>query len=388
MESPARRITPAWPLLAGFLACVVSGARGRPARAQTPAPGQAQPEGSRPAARPGRVRNRRASRPGRRGRPPQLRRRRRSGPRIPGASQRGLQGRDPQDGGTAAAATGSTGQGQGPDDLRPVGAIVPWPMPPALIIRQTPEVHERGRQPPRCPAASQLGHLTRDGAARNGREPSSGGVQYGSGSRGERGSGLRGGAGHRRGDRAGLDAESARVAAVDRDPMVLELAGPLSPTGLGLVADVTDYEAVRRTAEEVAARFGRCDHLVFAVGAGSGKFGFPFWKLEPADWDRVLRVNLIGAVNVAHAFAPAMAEAAMMDPDLRPLDALALVGRRPDRVADRPALQRGEGRGDQLRPMRRQGPGAVRRTGQRPVPRHGQDPAEPRGLRGLGPRAA
>ena len=107
--------------------------------------------------------------------------------------------------------------------------------------------------------------------------------------------------------------ESARVAAIDRDPMVLELAGQLSPTGLGLVADVTDYEAVRRTAGEVAARFGRCDHLVFAVGAGSGKFGFPFWKLEPADWDRVLKVNLIGAVNVAHAFAPAMAEAAQAE---------------------------------------------------------------------------
>lgn len=103
--------------------------------------------------------------------------------------------------------------------------------------------------------------------------------------------------------------ESARVAAIDRDPMVLELADGLPTPGLGLVADVTDYAAVRRTAGEVAARLGRCDHVVFAVGAGSGKFGFPFWKLEPGDWDRVVRVNLIGAVNVAHAFAPAMAEA-------------------------------------------------------------------------------
>ncbi len=33
-------------------------------------------------------------------------------------------------------------RGQGSDDLRPVGAIVPWPMPPALIIRQTPQVHD------------------------------------------------------------------------------------------------------------------------------------------------------------------------------------------------------------------------------------------------------
>ena len=90
--------------------------------------------------------------------------------------------------------------------------------------------------------------------------------------------------------------------------MVLELAAGLSPTGLGLVADVTDFGAVRRTADAVTAHLGRCDHVVFAVGAGSGKFGFPFWKLEPADWDRVIRVNLLGAVNVAHAFSPAMAE--------------------------------------------------------------------------------
>jgi NAD(P)-dependent dehydrogenase (short-subunit alcohol dehydrogenase family) len=40
---------------------------------------------------------------------------------------------------------------------------------------------------------------------------------------------------------------------------------------------------------------------------------FPFWKLEPAAWDLVLRVNLIGAVNVAHAFAPTMAEAPHAD---------------------------------------------------------------------------
>ena len=49
-------------------------------------------------------------------------------------------------------------------------------------------------------------------------------------------------------------------------------------------------------------------HVVYAVGCGSGKFGFPFWNLEPADWDRVLRVNLLGAVHTAHAFAPSLVE--------------------------------------------------------------------------------
>ena len=47
-----------------------------------------------------------------------------------------------------------------------------------------------------------------------------------------------------------------------------------------------------------------CDHVVYRRGVGSGKFGFPFWNLDPADWDRVLRVNLIGAVNVAARLRP------------------------------------------------------------------------------------
>jgi NAD(P)-dependent dehydrogenase (short-subunit alcohol dehydrogenase family) len=78
---------------------------------------------------------------------------------------------------------------------------------------------------------------------------------------------------------------------------------------LGLVADVTDRAAVRRAAKAVRAYFGHCDHIDFAVGVGSGKFGFPFWNLEPADWEPVLRVNLTGAVNVADAFAPMLVQA-------------------------------------------------------------------------------
>jgi NAD(P)-dependent dehydrogenase (short-subunit alcohol dehydrogenase family) len=128
-------------------------------------------------------------------------------------------------------------------------------------------------------------------------------------------------------------AEAAHVVAVDRDPAILEptdLLPPLTsdkprspaapaahkdePLSLSLVADVTDFAAVRRVAEAVARRFGRCHHVIFAVGVGSGKFGFPFWKLDPADWEPVLLVNLIGAVNVAHVFAPAMADAARSDP--------------------------------------------------------------------------
>jgi len=95
--------------------------------------------------------------------------------------------------------------------------------------------------------------------------------------------------------------EGAHVAILDRSEAPSEY--------FSQIADVTDSPALLATEPAIRRRFGRIDHVVFAAGIGSGKFGFPFWNLEPADWSRVLHVNLIGAVNVAHAFAPNMAEA-------------------------------------------------------------------------------
>jgi NAD(P)-dependent dehydrogenase (short-subunit alcohol dehydrogenase family) len=108
-------------------------------------------------------------------------------------------------------------------------------------------------------------------------------------------------------------AEGAHVALIDRDPAVSETARQLTEEyhtlTLPLTADVTDAARMRRCADEVQATLGRIDHVVFAVAIGSGKFGFPFWNLTPDDWPHVLTVNVVGGVNVAHAFAPALVEA-------------------------------------------------------------------------------
>lgn len=73
-----------------------------------------------------------------------------------------------------------------------------------------------------------------------------------------------------------------------------------SQTGIPVYSgDATSYEQVQAFTKFV----GPVDHVVHSVGVGSGKFGFPFWNLSPTDWRRVLDVNLITAVNVAHAFA-------------------------------------------------------------------------------------
>jgi 2-hydroxycyclohexanecarboxyl-CoA dehydrogenase len=79
---------------------------------------------------------------------------------------------------------------------------------------------------------------------------------------------------------------------------------------IGVSADVADEAAVAAAVERTVAELGPIDHLVHAAAIGSGKFGFPFTNLRPADWPRVLRVNVMGMVHVAHALAPRMAERA------------------------------------------------------------------------------
>jgi 2-hydroxycyclohexanecarboxyl-CoA dehydrogenase len=100
--------------------------------------------------------------------------------------------------------------------------------------------------------------------------------------------------------------EGARTILYDRSDAVIAEAAKLHSEAE--IVDATEYESVRDAERRIRNRHGRIDHVVYAAGVGSGKFGFPFWKLEPADWERPIRVNLLGAVHVAHAFAPGMSE--------------------------------------------------------------------------------
>ena len=105
-------------------------------------------------------------------------------------------------------------------------------------------------------------------------------------------------------------AEGAHVALIDRQPAVAETARGLGEKYAGqflhLVADATDYVAMQQAAEEVERGLGPVRHVVYAAGVGSGKTGFPFWNIEPQAWDRVWRVNVLGAVHTIHAFTPPM----------------------------------------------------------------------------------
>lgn len=88
-----------------------------------------------------------------------------------------------------------------------------------------------------------------------------------------------------------------------------ELAREMPINASPMHVDVTDFSAICDAKKLVLEQFGGCEHVVCAAGMGSGKIGFPFWNLKPQDWQRVLEVNLMGAVNLAHAFAPVLVEA-------------------------------------------------------------------------------
>jgi 3-oxoacyl-[acyl-carrier protein] reductase len=93
----------------------------------------------------------------------------------------------------------------------------------------------------------------------------------------------------------------------DADPAALaETARSLAAHGRVSTAtvDVTQSESVLAAAQATRQEFGRIDILVNNAGiAGATK---PTWELSPAEWQRVLQVNLFGVYLCCHAVAPLM----------------------------------------------------------------------------------
>ncbi len=104
--------------------------------------------------------------------------------------------------------------------------------------------------------------------------------------------------------------EGANVAiwdfAEDSEAIAQSVASEFSVTCLGVKVDVANEASVQAAMAGTVARFGSVDHLVHCAAIGSGKFGFPFTNLTPADWPRTLEVNVMGMVHVAHTIAPHM----------------------------------------------------------------------------------
>ncbi|HEV7210731.1 MAG TPA: 3-oxoacyl-ACP reductase family protein [Blastococcus sp.] len=101
-------------------------------------------------------------------------------------------------------------------------------------------------------------------------------------------------------------AEGATVVASDlNETTAKETAAAIGGGALGIRADVTSRESVDAMVEQVRGQFGRIDVLV--NNAGWDKAG-PFVDTDPADWDRVVQINLYGVLNTTKAVLPVMAE--------------------------------------------------------------------------------
>lgn len=69
--------------------------------------------------------------------------------------------------------------------------------------------------------------------------------------------------------------------------------------------DVADHDALRRAVEEGEQKFGGADCLVNGAGLADAR---PFDQVEPADYEREIRTNLLGVLNGIKAVLSGMAE--------------------------------------------------------------------------------
>jgi 2-hydroxycyclohexanecarboxyl-CoA dehydrogenase len=110
----------------------------------------------------------------------------------------------------------------------------------------------------------------------------------------------------------GFAAEGSSVAVWDLNDSSATVAEHIrdkhAVPSIGVPVDVTDAAALQSAVERTIKALGPIDHVVHAAAIGSGKFGFPFTNLRPGDWAKVLQVNIMGMVHVAHAVAPGMVE--------------------------------------------------------------------------------
>ena len=106
-----------------------------------------------------------------------------------------------------------------------------------------------------------------------------------------------------------LAAECAQVAVFDRNAGAAEdVAQGIRATGgraQAFACDITDRASVDTALAAVLAQFGRVDVLVNNAGWDVFK---PFVKTEPSEWERLIAINLVGALHMLHAVLPGMAE--------------------------------------------------------------------------------
>jgi 2-hydroxycyclohexanecarboxyl-CoA dehydrogenase len=102
--------------------------------------------------------------------------------------------------------------------------------------------------------------------------------------------------------------EGAKVAAFDIDEAAAAaVADSIAESGgqaQAFACDITEHDACRDAVGKAEAAFGPLDVLVNNAGWDVFK---PFVETTPADWDKLIAINLTGPLNMHHAVLPGMA---------------------------------------------------------------------------------
>jgi 2-hydroxycyclohexanecarboxyl-CoA dehydrogenase len=100
-----------------------------------------------------------------------------------------------------------------------------------------------------------------------------------------------------------LAAEGATVVVTDLNEVTAKETAK-TVNGVGIQADVTSRDSIAAMVTQVHRQFGRIDVLVNNAGWDKAS---PFVDSDPADWDRVIAINLYGVLHTCKAVLPIMA---------------------------------------------------------------------------------
>ena len=99
-----------------------------------------------------------------------------------------------------------------------------------------------------------------------------------------------------------LSASGANVALWDIDATALATAEKQVPNARSFQVDVTSLDSVSKATEATAKAFGKIDILV--NNAGIAGPNAKLWETDPAEWQRVLNINLTGPFLCCRAIVP------------------------------------------------------------------------------------
>jgi NAD(P)-dependent dehydrogenase (short-subunit alcohol dehydrogenase family) len=103
----------------------------------------------------------------------------------------------------------------------------------------------------------------------------------------------------------GIGAEVVRLMRTfGSQAVVWDLQAPSTEPEIFCAVDVTDRAAVERATQDTLHRWGRIDHVVNCAGWAGPTM--PLAQFDPAVWDKVIAINLVGVYNVCRAVVPGM----------------------------------------------------------------------------------